>query len=238
MARKGLNKQPGYAPLGGRIRKIKKVAAFKTYEPVMRQRKSNKREFSFGLPSVSQIESQVRLIINGIIVDPMAIGVFIVALIFTISESAATSSDDLLSLLLKRMMDNEITKSFAVWLSANRPLFFAVLWFAVAALASSDKMRTMVMIMAFVLVFVFHQRSSWEFAAMSMTLYAFFKINIPEVRFFLVLVLAGIFWYFMVKNNDDQPTTPTPNHRSGRSVFHSMHHNSNAVTPDPSKTND
>jgi len=236
MARKGLNKRPGYAPLGGRIRKVKKVAAFKTYEPVMRQRMSNKKSFSFGLPSISQIESQVRLIINGIIVDPMAIGVFIVALIFTISESAATSSDDLLSLLLKRMMDNEITKSFAVWLSHNRPLFFAVMWFSVAALASSDKMRTVVMVMAFVLVFVFHQRSSWEFAAMAMTLYAFFKINIPEVRFFLVLVLAGIFWYFMVKDSDNEPTTPNPNHRSGRSVFHSVHHNSNAVTPDPSKT--
>lgn len=168
-----------------------------------------------------KIENQLKFVVDGITSDPTALVFLFAAFIFTMSESVSGENADLLADLIKRLADNEVTKSLSAFLAKQRPLFFAFLWFSIAVVASSEKARPMVIIFALALVYWFHQRDPWEFAAMAITLYAFFKIKIPVVRFILILILGGIFWYYMTIGNPVENTIRPPAH-------HRRHHAHNA----------
>jgi len=143
-----------------------------------------------------KLEQQAKLVINGITADPTSLIFLIAAIVFTVSEAKSGKQADFLSELVTRLKENDITKPFGTFLSTQRALVFAFLWFAVAICATSFRNRALVVVFALSLVYVFHQRKSWEFAAMSMTLYAFFKIRVQVVRLLLVLTLCAIFWYY------------------------------------------
>jgi len=143
-----------------------------------------------------KIEQQARLVINGITADPTSLIFLLLAIVFTVSETTTGKAGDFLHVLITRLQENDITKPFGTFLSTQRALVFAFLWFAVAICATSYRNRALVVVFALTLVYVFHQRKSWEFAAMSMTLYAFFKIRIQIVRFLLIITLCAIFWYY------------------------------------------
>lgn len=143
-----------------------------------------------------QLEQQFRLLIGGLTKDPTALLFLFTAAVFTISYQMAEKGKDLLSILIARLLENQATKPIGEFLTKQKVLVFAALWFAVAFFAAPDRNKGMVALFGVTIVYVFHERSPTEFMTMALLLYAFFKINNPQVRLALVIAIMVVFWYY------------------------------------------